>query len=91
MAYKTNICCIINIISITYLYYKLLTEKEIEVLKLRQKGLKQSEIAEKLGISQPAVSSFEQSIAKKIEESIQLLDLLKEIGIDLSKYKKNKK
>ena len=68
----------------------MLTEKEIEVLRLRKKGLKQHEIAAKLGISQPAVSSFENSIAKKILNSIETLELLKELGIDLSRYRKKK-
>ena len=69
----------------------MLTEKEIEVLRLRKRGLNQSEIAEKLGISQPAVSSFESNIARKIKSSIEIFELLKELGIDLSKYRKEKK
>ena len=69
----------------------MLTEKEIEVIKLRKRGLNQSEIAEKLGISQPAVSSFESNIARKIKSSIEIFELLKELGIDLSKYRKEKK
>ena len=69
----------------------MLTEKEIEVLKLRDKGLTQFQIAKKLGISQPAVSSFESSISRKISDSIGLLQLLKEIGVDASKYKKRLK
>jgi len=36
----------------------MLTEKEIEVIKLKKKGLTQLEIAKKLKISQPSVSSF---------------------------------
>ena len=69
----------------------MLTEKEIEVLKLRKKGLKQSEIAKGLGISQSAISSFESSISKKINDSVGILELLKELGIDIAKYKKWKK
>ena len=69
----------------------MLTDKEIEVLKLRNRGLIQSEIAKKLGISQPAVSSFESSISKKINESLELLSLLKELGIDASEYRKEGK
>ena len=69
----------------------MLTEKEIEVLRLRKRGLKQREIAAKLGISQPAVSSFENSIAKKIRDSIEILDMVKGMGIELSKYRKSRK
>lgn len=66
----------------------MLTGKEIEVLKLRKKGLKQIQIAKKLGISQPAVSSFEKSISQKIRSSIKILELVKELGIDISKFRK---
>lgn len=69
----------------------MLTEKEIEVLKLRKKVLNQSRIAEKLGISQPAVSSFEKNIARKIKDSLEILELMKELGIDISRYKKGRK
>ena len=63
----------------------MLTEKEIKVLELKKKGLKQKEIAAKLKISQPAVSLFERSIKKKIGESVEILSLLKERGIKLNK------
>ena len=59
----------------------MLTTKEIEVLKLRKKGLRQIEIAEKLGISQPSVSSFENKAYKKIRDSAEVLRLAKELGI----------
>ena len=68
----------------------MLTEKEIEVLKLRKKGLTQADIAAKLDISQPAVSSFEKSIARKIRNSLDVIELLKEMGIDSSKYRGKK-
>ncbi|MBL7054271.1 helix-turn-helix domain-containing protein [Candidatus Woesearchaeota archaeon] len=66
----------------------MLTEKEIEVLNLRKKGLKQIEIAKRLKISQPAVSSFENSISRKIRSSIEILELVKKLGLDVSKFKK---
>ena len=69
----------------------MLTEKEIEVLRLRKRGLKQREIAAKLGISQPAVSSFENSIAKKIRDSMETLEMVKGMGVELSKYRKSRK
>ena len=65
----------------------MLTEREIEVLKLRKKGLKQTEIAKRLKISQPAVSAFENSISRKINSSIEILDLLKEMDVDLMKIR----
>ncbi|MFH1642030.1 MAG: LuxR C-terminal-related transcriptional regulator [Nanoarchaeota archaeon] len=61
------------------------TDKEIQVLKLRKKGLKQIEIAKALNISQPAISSFEQNIARKIRSSVEVLGLVKELGIDIEK------
>ena len=54
---------------------------------MRKKGLKQKEIAKKLKISQPAVSFFERSIKKKVRESTEVLDLLKEKGIKLNRKK----
>ena len=63
----------------------MLTEKEIEVLKLRRKGLKQIEIAKKLDISQPSVSAFENKAYKKIKDSAEVLKIAKELGIDEDK------
>ena len=63
----------------------MLTEKEIEVLKLRKKGLKQIEIAKKLKISQPSVSAFENKAYKKIKDSGEVLKIAKELGIDEDK------
>ncbi len=59
----------------------MLTEKEIEVLKLRTQGFTQSEIAKKLKISQPAVSSFYNKSLKKIREAEETLKIKKEIGV----------
>lgn len=67
----------------------MLTEKEIKVLEMRKKGLKQTEIAKKLGISQPAVSLFERNIRYKIRNSINILDAIK--SIDTKYYKKREK
>jgi len=64
-----------------------LTSKEIEVLKLRKKGFTQTEIASKLKISQPAVSSFERSISRKIRASLENIELIKGMGIEVKKYK----
>ncbi|MBI4149464.1 helix-turn-helix domain-containing protein [Candidatus Woesearchaeota archaeon] len=61
----------------------MLSDKEQEVLKLRKQGLKQSEIAKKLRISQPAVSSFEKNAYRKIREAGELLEIIKKLGIDM--------
>lgn len=61
----------------------MLSEKEIEVLKLRKQGLKQNEIAKKLKISQPAVSLFEKNAYRKIKDSTELLELIKKLGIKI--------
>ncbi|HLD07180.1 MAG TPA: LuxR C-terminal-related transcriptional regulator [Candidatus Nanoarchaeia archaeon] len=61
----------------------MLSDKELEVLKLRKQGLKQSEIAKKLKISQPAVSSFEKNAYRKIREASELLEIIKKLGIDM--------
>ena len=66
----------------------MLTKKERRVLELRKNGLKQREIASKIKISQPAVSLFEKSISRKIRSSIKTLELIKELGINISKLKK---
>lgn len=59
----------------------MLTEKEISVLKLKKQGLTQIEIAKKLKISQPAVSSFYNNAIRKIKEAEDILKLKKELGV----------
>jgi len=59
----------------------MLTQKEIEVLKLKKKGLTQLKIAEKLNISQPSVSSFYNNALKKINDAEEILKLKKELGL----------
>lgn len=54
----------------------MLTRKEFEVLELRNKGLTQIQVAEKLGISQAAVSKFEKNAIAKIRDAKKLLDLV---------------
>ncbi|MGV8168989.1 MAG: sigma factor-like helix-turn-helix DNA-binding protein [Candidatus Nanoarchaeia archaeon] len=58
----------------------MLTEKEIEVLRLRKASLTQVEVAKKLGISQAAVSSFEKNALKKIEDAENTFAYGKKIG-----------
>ena len=59
----------------------MLTEKEIEVLKLKSKGLKQLEISKKLKITQPAVSGMYNNAIKKIRESKEVIRIAKEMGV----------
>lgn len=59
----------------------MLTEKEIEVLKLAGKGLKQIDIARKLGISQPAVSGFYKNAIDKIKQAEEVVKIKKELKI----------
>jgi transcriptional regulator len=60
----------------------LLTEKEIEVLKLKNKGFVQIEIAKKLRISQPAVSKFYNNALRKISDAEEIYRIKEELGID---------
>ena len=60
----------------------MLTKKEIQVLELRKKRLIQVQIAEKLKISQPAVSAFESNALRKIKDAKRTLDFAKDAGIN---------
>jgi hypothetical protein len=59
----------------------MLTEKEIQVLELRAKGLTQKEVSKKLDISQAAISHFEKNALKKISEAKKKLETAKMLGI----------
>lgn len=59
----------------------MLTEKEIKVLKLKRKRLTQNEIAKKLGISQPAISSFYNNALKKIKDAGEILKIKKKLKL----------
>ncbi len=59
----------------------MLTEKEIQVLELRRKGLTQIEASKKLGISQAAVSHFEKNALRKISEAKTTIDTARRLGI----------
>jgi transcriptional regulator len=59
----------------------MLTEKEVAVLKLQRDGFTQTEIARKLKISQPAVSSFYKNAINKIKDAEDILKLKKELKI----------
>ena len=60
----------------------MLTKKEIQILELRKKNLKQNEIASKLKISQPAVSAFESNAIRKIRDSKKVMEFVKKLGIE---------
>ena len=60
----------------------MITKKEKQILELRKKGLKQNEIASKLGISQPAVSAFENNALRKIRSAKKIMEFVKDLGID---------
>jgi len=60
----------------------MLTTKEKQILELRKKGLKQSEIASRLKISQPAVSDFENNALKKIRNAKEIMEFTKKLGIE---------
>jgi len=59
----------------------MLTEKEIEVLKLKKQGLTQLEMAKKFKISQPAISNFYKNAMGKIKQAEEIIKIKKEIGI----------
>lgn len=59
----------------------LLTEKEITVLQMRNKGLTQVEVATRLGISQAAVSGFEKNAKRKLQDAQETLLRAKELGL----------
>ena len=61
----------------------MLTQKEIEVLRLKNQGLMQLEIAKKLKISKQAVSSFYNNALRKIREAEEIHQLKEELGIKL--------
>ena len=60
----------------------MITRREIQVLELRKKGLRQSEIASRLKISQPAVSGFLNNALRKIRDSKKTMKLVEELGIE---------
>lgn len=61
----------------------MLTDKELQVLLLRERGLLQVEIARRLGITQGAVSRFEANARKKAREALTSLEILRHLGIEL--------
>lgn len=63
--------------------YILITKKELDVLKLRQKGMKQTDVAKKLGITQAAVSKFESNALSKIIRAKKLVELADEMGLEV--------
>ena len=60
----------------------MLTKKELRILELRKKGLKQKEIASRLNISQPAVSAFENNAIRKTYDAKKVIGFVKKMGIE---------
>jgi hypothetical protein len=63
------------------LYLVVLTDRELEVRKLRKEGKTQADIAKLLNISQPAVSAFERNAERKIKQADELLAQLRKLGL----------
>ncbi|AIF68516.1 transcriptional regulator [Palaeococcus pacificus DY20341] len=61
-----------------------LTEQQIRILRLRAKGLKQSEIAELLGTTRANVSILEHRALEKIEKAKNTLLLWEQINSKIS-------
>lgn len=60
----------------------MLTKKEKQILELRKRGLRQEQIASKLKISQPAVSSFENNALRKIRGAKRVMEFVKKMRIE---------
>ena len=61
----------------------MLTRKEVQVLELRSKGLKQIEVSKKLGISQAAVSKFENNAKEKIRKAYRIIEIAKKLKVEV--------
>ncbi|WP_297487334.1 Tfx family DNA-binding protein [Thermococcus sp.] len=61
-----------------------LTEQQVRILKLRAKGMKQSEIAELLGTSRANVSILERRAREKIERAKNTLLIWEQINSKVS-------
>lgn len=59
------------------------SEKRIEIIKLRKKGLTQEEIAKKLKIKQSTVSNHITNFYKGLRKAKKALKIAKELGIDI--------
>jgi transcriptional regulator len=54
-----------------------LTDKEVQVLQLRNLGLTQLEVAKKIKVTQAAVSAFERSAYRKLADAQAMLEFAK--------------
>lgn len=61
-----------------------LTEKQMEVLKLREKGLSQSEISERMDSTRSNISAIERNARKNIEKSRRTLEAAKVLRAPIS-------
>ncbi len=60
-----------------------LTERETKVLKLRKAGLSQAEVARRLDVTQAAVSKFELSALRKLQDAGAMLAWARQIDVDI--------
>lgn len=58
-----------------------LTETQLRVLQLRYEGLRNKEIAERLGVSEPAISQILSRITKKLASIQDILASMKDLGV----------
>jgi Tfx family DNA-binding protein len=56
------------------------TQQQLEILKLRNQGLTQKEIAERIGTTRENVSAIEKRIKRNIEKIKESLEILKNFG-----------
>jgi Tfx family DNA-binding protein len=54
-----------------------LTNRQVEVLELREDGLTQQEVAEKLGTTNANISAIERAAEENVEKARQTLDLMR--------------
>ena len=60
--------------------YGFLTERQMQILRLRKDGMKQGEIASRLGTTRQNIAILEGRAVKKIEEAAMTLQMLEAQG-----------
>ena len=60
--------------------YGFLTERQMQILRLRKDGMKQGEIASRLGTTRQNIAILESRAVKKIEEAAMTLQMLETQG-----------
>lgn len=57
------------------------TDREMQVLRLRQQGLTQQEVAARLKVTQAAVSGFERSAKRKLADAEQTIKTAEDLDV----------